>query len=234
MVTFYFYSTCDDEPGPLLIMHDGQNLFDDKLASYGTSWGLLATMNDPKCPRLRVLGISNAETFTGRIDEYSPIVRTSLKEEGLDQACGGKGDLYTDFIVNDVLPKLHGKYPITEVYLGGSSLGGLITLTTILQFPNQFAGAFGLSNAWWFAEKQILQRISEFEGILPKFYMDIGTQESQDPKVNNAYAASQVKVATALRLKPNHGIKSELIELGKHFEQDWADRLLNVLIWLIE
>jgi predicted alpha/beta superfamily hydrolase len=74
-VTFYFYSTLkDDEEGPLLIMHDGQNLFDDAKAAYGTSWGFIEALNQPDVPKMRVLGISNAVTFEGRCAELLMIV----------------------------------------------------------------------------------------------------------------------------------------------------------------
>ncbi len=215
-------------------MHDGQNLFDDQKAAYGASWHFIETMLDPKCPKLRVLGISNCESFEGRIDEYSPFVRRSFKDEGLSRPCGGKGDQYLAFVMNEVLPKYKKKYPTTKVYMGGSSLGGFITLIAALDYSNQINGAFGLSNAWWFAEKQILKKIDGFSGILPKFYMDSGTKESEKPKINRGYLKSQETIYQALSQKENNGIRVEIIDGAKHFETDWAKRLLEVLIWLIK
>lgn len=233
-VTFYFYSTLkDDEPGPLLIMHDGQNLFDDKKAAYGTSWGFIEALHQPGVAKMRVLGINNAETFEGRCAEYSPFVRKSMKEEGIDYPTGGKGDLYLKYVMEEVVEHYKTKYPTTAVYMGGSSLGGLITLAAILSYPDRLEGAFGLSNAFWYAEKPLLKRISTFQGTLPRFYMDIGTAESSDPKINALYEASHEKFALELAKKPNRGIKSALIEGAIHFERDWASRLPDVLSWLI-
>lgn len=233
-VTFFFSSTLEDhESGPLVIMHDGQNLFDDRKAAYGTSWGFLDAMRQPGMPKMRVLGIANAETFEGRCAEYSPFVRRSIKDEGIDYPTGGKGDIYLAYIFEDVLSKLRKRYPITQVYMGGSSLGGLITLAAALKYPNDLDGAFGLSNAFWYAQNPLMKRVEAFEGILPRFYMDIGTHESGDPKVNRRYARSHQKFAQVLSSKPNRGLRYELIEGGKHFEKDWADRLADVLRWLM-
>jgi predicted alpha/beta superfamily hydrolase len=234
-VTFYFYSTLkDDEEGPLLIMHDGQNLFDDAKAAYGTSWGFIEALNQPDVPKMRVLGISNAVTFEGRCAEYSPFIRKSIKEEGIDYPTGGKGDLYLNYVMTEVLPHYKDKYPTTKVYMGGSSLGGLITLAAILSYPNELEGAFGLSNAFWVAEKPLLKRAEVFDGVLPRFYLDIGTEESDDPKINLKYAKSHEHFAQLLSQKPNKGIKEVLIEGGKHHESDWAKRLSTVLSWLIQ
>lgn len=234
-VSFYFFSTLkNDEEGPLLIMHDGQNLFDDQKAAYGASWRFMETMLDPKCPKMRVLGISNSESFEGRIDEYSPYVRRSFKGEGLSRPCGGKGDLYLSYVMNEVLPKYRSKYPTTKVYMGGSSLGGVITLIAALDYADQIDGAFGLSNSWWFVEKQLVRKIEHFKGVLPPFYLDTGTKESENPKTNLGYLKSQETILNALILKENNGIKAEVIQGAKHFETDWAIRLLEVLIWLIK
>ena len=214
-------------------MHDGQNLFDDKKAAYGTSWGFLDALNRPDVPKMRVLGINNAETFEGRCAEYSPFIRKSMKEEGIDTPTGGKGDLYLKFVMEDVAEHYKTKYPTTSVYMGGSSLGGLITLAAILSYPDRLEGAFGLSNAFWYAEKPMLKRIEKFQGTLPRFYLDIGTDESSDPKINAMYQASHEKVAQELEKKPNRGIQVALIEGGIHFEKDWATRLPDVLRWLI-
>jgi predicted alpha/beta superfamily hydrolase len=234
-VSFYFFSTLkEDEEGPLLIMHDGQNLFDDQKAAYGASWRFIEAMNDPKCPKIRVLGISNCESFEGRIDEYSPFIRRRFKNEGLSRPCGGKGDIYLDFVMNEVLPQYKKKYPTTKVYMGGSSLGGFITLIAALDYTEQLDGAFGLSNAWWFAEKKLIRKIEKFKGTLPRFYLDTGTKESDDPKINLGYLKSQESVLSALIQKENNTIRAEVIQSAKHFETDWAKRLLEVLIWVIQ
>jgi len=234
-VTFYFFSRLkENETGPLLIMHDGQNLFDDAKAAYGASWRFIDALMDPSCPRVRVLGISNAESMEGRLDEYSPFKRENFIEGGLNRSCGGKGDVYLDYLMKEVVPFYIKKYPTDKVFMGGSSMGGFISLAAILRYPNQLTGAFGLSNAWWFSEEPLIERIHNFKTTLPKFYMDSGNCESEDPQLNAMYLKSHQRIAQTLNQLPNKGVKAELIEGGKHFESYWADRLLGVLIWLID
>jgi hypothetical protein len=82
--------------------------------------------------------------------------------------------------------------------------------------------------------KPLLKRAEVFDGVLPRFYLDIGTEESDDPKINLKYAKSHEHFAQLLSQKPNKGIKEVLIEGGKHHESDWAKRLSTVLSWLIQ
>lgn len=235
-VSFYVCSTLGpDEPGPLLILHDGQNLFDDKTAAYGQSWRVYDAMTQPGVPKMRVIGINNCEDGEGRLDEYSPFKGSkTLLSVGFTRIAGGKGDLYLRYVMEEVVPFYTAKFPTTHLYMGGSSMGGFITLCAALAYPQRLTGIFGLSNAWWFAEKALLKRLEAFEGILPRTYLDTGDAESSDPVHNRRYVKTHHRIVDAVSQKPCVAFRSEVIPGGIHHERAWAVRLADVLRWLIQ
>jgi predicted alpha/beta superfamily hydrolase len=235
-VSFYFSSTLGpEEPGPLLILHDGQNLFDDKTAAYGCSWRVAEAMAQPGVPKMRVIGINNCEDGEGRLDEYSPFSGSkTLLSVGFARIAGGKGDLYLRYVMDEVVPHYTAMHPTTAIYMGGSSMGGFITLCAALSYPDRLAGVFGLSNAWWFAEKALLKRIETFSGLLPRTYLDTGDAESLDPVHNRRYVKTHHRIVASVAQKPSKAFRSEVIPGGIHHESAWAKRLADVLRWLIQ
>lgn len=235
-VSFYESSALGpEEPGPLLILHDGQNLFDDKTAAYGCSWRVWEAMNQPGVPKLRVLGINNCEDGEGRLDEYSPFKGSKiLLSEGFSRIAGGQGDLYLRYVMEEVVPRYTAKHPTTAIYMGGSSMGGFITLCAAMAYPDRLTGVFGLSNAWWFAEGKLLKRLEAFDGELPRMYWDTGDNESSSPTHNRRYLKTHHRVMEAIAQKPARDLKTAVIPGGIHHESAWALRLADVLRWLIQ
>eukprot|EP01038_Epipyxis_sp_PR26KG_P018891 gene18891-26749_t len=82
----------------VLVMHDGQNLFDPRTSAFGTAWMCQDTMNN-----LIISGNSDEVVIIGayntadRIDEYTYVYDPS-------EGAGGKGDLYLDWIESTLLP----------------------------------------------------------------------------------------------------------------------------------
>lgn len=141
---------------PVLVMHDGQNLFDPN-ALFG-GWGVSATLDqaiaETSVEALVVVGVDNTPA---RFDEYTQV------PDVLDGVqVGGRADEYADFLVDGVLPFISERYafvdtsPATSAVLG-SSLGGLVSLYIGLRHPDRFAqvgsmsgtidwGTFGAAN----------------------------------------------------------------------------------------
>lgn len=78
----------------LLVMHDGQNLFDPSKAAFGTAWMVQNTANtlvaEGKIQEVVIVGIWNTND---RINEYAYSYDKNYK-------MGGKGDAYVEFISN--------------------------------------------------------------------------------------------------------------------------------------
>jgi predicted alpha/beta superfamily hydrolase len=221
---------------PLIIMNDGQNLFEDQFAAYGRSWRLfdLFEKND-QLPLMRIVGVSNNQIGHGRLNEYSPFICSN--EFGTHAGfgiVGGKGDDYVDWLSHQLIPMISKKYPSTEIYLGGSSMGGFISLYAGLKYPNIYKGIFGLSNAWWFAFKPMMNMIKNFEGTLPNIYLDTGSHESRNRKLKKLYVDLHHEIVQAIQVKQPSKFTHQVIEKGLHNEEAWSNRIEEVLINIIK
>lgn len=236
-VVLYFTTNCDEEEAvPLLLMHDGQNLFEDEDAAFGRSWRLLSQIHDPAFPRVRVVGISNNQNGHGRLDEYSPF-RCSDEfgiNAGFGLEVGGQGDRYLEWVFNRLLPELRKHIKFTEVYMGGSSMGGYISLVAALGYPHQLAGVFCLSNAWWFAYEPLVERIRAFEGTLPKLYLDTGTKESKNAKIRRTYRDLHDDIVRELAQKNPPKLYAHMIKRAIHNEEAWESRFSDVIFELLQ
>lgn len=134
---------------PVIYMHDGQNLFDDA-TSYIGEWKIDETLNElfKKTGKgFIVVGIENAGEQ--RINEYTP-----FKNEKYG---GGKGNIYIDFLINEVKPYIDKNYRTKtnakNTAIIGSSLGGLISFYGGLKYPIVFGKIGALSTSFWFSDE---------------------------------------------------------------------------------
>ena len=154
------YDTGANRRFPVLYMHDGQNLFDPAIAYGGVDWGVgkaLERLNAAgRVPATMVVGIWNSDQ---RWQDYLP--RRPFEGEGGAQALaqlgpefkdGPRSDAYLRFIVQELKPFIDQSYPTLpgreSTYIMGSSMGGLISLYALCEYPDAFGGAGCLSTHW--------------------------------------------------------------------------------------
>lgn len=133
---------------PLLLVMDGQNLFEDETASFGVSWQLkdavLGQLGKAKLTEIVVVGVDHAGPK--RIDEYTPWPDATEKQ-------GGGGGPFVAWLQAKLLPELETRYRLLQGrqhrVLGGSSLGALISLYAVGSQPQTWGGAILMSGAWW-------------------------------------------------------------------------------------
>jgi enterochelin esterase-like enzyme len=143
----------------VLYMHDGQNLFDKRTAGYGMEWEV-----DEHFDRLIaakqvrptiVVGIWNTPK---RLQEYVPSKAfTSLPDDyrGKIKALYGGDPLsdgYLKFIVRELKPMIDKRFRVKtdrdNTVIMGSSMGALISLYAIDEYPKVFGGAGMMSTHW--------------------------------------------------------------------------------------
>ena len=162
---------------PVLLLHDGQNLFDGNLSYVKDStWrcGETAdwTIAEGTVEPLILVGVGN--TGVERMAEYTPTPDSRLG--------GGKGPLYAKALVEELLPVLRRDLRVlpdaASVGIAGSSLGGLISLAIALQYPQVFGKAGVLSPSVWWDKREILNEVRALQQKLPlRLWVDMGMSE---------------------------------------------------------
>lgn len=199
---------------PVWYMHDGQNLFDNS-TSYSGEWQvdeLIDKLTEQGNHGAIIVGIDNGGTE--RLNEYSPWVNENYK-------MGGKGDLYIDYIVDELKPFIDSTYRTLRcrqyTTIGGSSMGGLISLYALLSHQEVFGNALIFSPAFWFVKSQLDSFILHNPLELPsKIHFLAGKLEGPDVVKDMESVRSQL--AESDLLEYDYVVR----ELGEHNERFWA------------
>ena len=206
---------------PVLYLHDGQNLFDGATSFIpGQDWhvgptadyAISAGLVEP----LVIVGLYNTKA---RIREYTP---THVPKLG-----GGRADRYAKFLIEEVKPFVDLEYRALagaeHTGIGGSSLGGLVSLYLGLKHANLFGRIAALSpSVWW--NQLVIHRFVESMHIepRPRIWLDIGTREG--PRiVHDVERFRDVLLQRGWRLE--HDLHYERIEGAEHNEAAWAKRV---------
>ena len=225
---------------PVLYLHDGQNCFEDETSYSGHSWGFAEIISDLKekglIEELIVVGIDNSDL---RLFEYSPwdnkndIIRFERFK------VGGMGDLYADYVVNQVKPLIDRKYRTQTDYqsssIAGSSMGAYISCYIASKYPDIFqnVGVFSLSS--WFNEGDFLDFIKHANlRHDQRYFISIGDQESSDSKIpefNQIYLNNSRNLKNLL-LEKNINDLYYIETHDIHNELAWRKLVPNFLLWL--
>jgi len=218
-------------------MHDAQNLFDLSTSSYGMIWDAGRIMDEVDHPAI-IVGIDNGNH--DRLLEYSPWENQAMETKFGPEwqgKCGGAGDQYLADLVYHVKPWVDLNYRTLSdsrhTSLGGSSMGGLISLVGILDYPQVFGYALCVSNAFWFARAELLDKIAQYHGSLQGYiYLDVGTDEASDAEYRERYIQDNQMVYDALVKQFDDHVVLKIIEGAKHNELAWQARFKSILLWM--
>ncbi|HUP59923.1 MAG TPA: alpha/beta hydrolase-fold protein [Thermoanaerobaculia bacterium] len=228
-VTLYLppgYDERGDRRYPVLYMQDGQNLFEGERAYIpGQSWRLHEAADRAIGERtalpMIIAGIDHAGT--ARIDEYTPTRDPRLSG-------GGRADDYARMLLEEIKPAIDARFRTipADNAIGGSSLGGLVSLYLALEHPTVFRAAAVMSPSVWWNQRAILREVDRFDGPRPKLWVDIGAREGREA-LDGARALRD-------RLKANGWTNGMLRyhedRRGDHSERAWARRVRLALEFL--
>jgi len=214
---------------PVLFMQDGQNLFDPETSFMkGNYWCLGETADElmlrGEIEPLVMVGIYN--TGEHRVDEYTPVEDRRLG--------GGNADAYGRMLVEELLPFIAESYRVSATGancgVGGSSLGGLVSMYLGLRYPEIFGKLAIMSPSVWWHNRAILRTVRQLPGNTgQRIWLDIGTNESRRalPDVRLLKEALQQK---GWREGENLGYMEA--EGADHSEGAWAQRVAPMLKFL--
>ena len=157
-----------NEKTKFFIAQDGR-LFSDKTTTFqGQSLELRAILKElstgEKTANLVVIAVNSANRSgqgfldnTKRYAEYFPknaidFIDNPLERLGYRLIVGRKNNNYSKFVIEELVPTLERKFQVDldQSNLGviGMSMGGLIGLSLMLEYPNVFGSSIGLSTHW--------------------------------------------------------------------------------------
>ena len=225
LVTVYVPAGTEPAGALVLVLHDGQNLFEPERAFIpGRSWQAAETADAliaaGRMPPVVIAGVDHLGE--GRTREMTP---TTGDRDGW-----GGGAVYGRFVMEDLLPYLSRAYGVRTdadgVTLGGSSLGGLATLAMACQYPGRIGRLLVMSPSVWWDDRVILRRLRRSgPRPRPRVWLDIGRREGARAVADTrALRDALIRQTSALRYLEDPG--------GQHSESDWARRLPQALAWL--
>jgi predicted alpha/beta superfamily hydrolase len=214
----------NDQPArlfPVLYLHDGQNLFDGVTSFIpGMDWHVGQTADQSICvgaiEPLVIVGMYNTKA---RIREYTP---THVPKLG-----GGRADRYAKFLIEEVQPFIEREYRTLSgaenTGIGGSSLGGLVSLYLGLKLPHIFGKIAALSPSVWWNQRIMHRFAAEFRvQPHPRIWLDIGTREG--PRiVQDVEQFRDVLLRNGWQLERD--LHYERVEGAEHNEGAWAQRV---------
>ena len=214
---------------PVFYLHDGQNVFDRATSATGQEWSVDETaqrlIEAGAIEPVIIVGIYNAGER--RIDEYTP-TRDSRKN------MGGSADGYARMLVQEIKPFIDRRYrtlrSAANTGLGGSSLGGLLTMHLGLRYPTVFNRLAALSPSVWWNDRAIVREVDALTAKPPlRIWLDCGTSEGED-------VARDARMLRDALVRKGWAIGQDLAyveaEGGGHNEQSWAMRVEGVLRFL--
>ncbi len=209
----------------VLYLNDGQNLFDEN-APFG-NWAIdqsLAMLAERDMDDVIVIAIDHGGE--DRITEYLPYFDPQVGK--------GQGELYIRFLEETLIPYVNKKYRTLtgrdHTGIGGSSMGGLISLYAGLNHQDTFAKLMVFSPSLWIAPK-IFKQAANFHPELPTdIYIYAGGEESKNHLPN--VTRFKKRLLDGKHQFDHLRMHLSLNPVGTHSEYFWRSEFPMALEWL--
>ena len=225
------YEESGERAYPLLILQDGQNLFDPESSFVrGHTWRVAETADEAieegLVEPVVIAGVANAGEK--RLAEYTPSRDWKMG--------GGDAGKYGEMVIRELLPFLRSEYRLKSepenTGIGGSSLGGLVSLWLGLREPEVFGKLAVLSPSVWWNHKYIVSFVNDRGPEIrrrPRIWLDVGDAEGRRTLGDAELLAARLRI---------HGWRNDVdlhferIPGGRHDEDSWAGRVGPMLRFL--
>jgi predicted alpha/beta superfamily hydrolase len=236
---------------PVLVMHDGKNVFDRDSSTFGVTWGVLEALQPNRAGWARfdrapvivaVWGLGD-ET---RINQLGP-EKVLTKHPALVDELAGKigvadtglmGDAYQDLLALRVLPEVEKRFGLKldrrRTAIAGSSMGGLASLYALHRHPDRWGAALALSTHWPIGNETMVR---ELTALVPKagrhlIYTDAGTTglDADYPPLHEI----AIRELEKLGYKQGRDFYPAIFPGTGHDERWWAGRIEIPVNWWLE
>ena len=211
---------------PVMYFFDGHNLFFNEDATYGKSWGLKDFL-DGWGKKMILVGIECGHDGEERLSEYLPYPANKGSRFDIFEPMGEKT---MDWIVEEVKPLIDAQFrtiPFREcTAIGGSSMGGIMSLYAAVHYNRWFSKAACVSSAIGPCMEPLFADLNA-SAISPdtRVYLSWGTREAGRKRHDRADRSSPTyhnnkAVADFLKGK-NCAVMMDCQVGGGHCEADW-------------
>lgn len=231
---------------PVLVMHDGRNIFDEKDSFTGKTWEVIPAIRDEVRADnpvvIAVWGLSDEtrlrELAPQQILDRHPEFWDPLPPEYLVNRGDGFGDSYVSLISNAIVPYVLERFEIQHspdrTAIMGSSMGGLMSLYAMSKRPEVFGTAICFSTHWPFGAQVMVDELIELlpEGGKNRVWTDCGNIE-----LDALYPPLHAMAVERLRAKgysEPEGLAVAIYPYTGHHESYWARRVADALNWWLK
>lgn len=215
-----------EETYPVMYFFDGHNLFLNEDATYGKSWGMKEFLEQWHKPMI-IVGIECTHVGQERLSEYLPY--PAERKPFSDFKPMGEATL--DWIVNEIKPYIDTHYrtmPFRECTgIGGSSMGGLMSLYGAVHYNRWFSKAACISSSIGIC-MQSIRREMEAVKLNPdtRIFLSWGTKEAHGLKDTDHEDTSSMTYQWHQEVKAFIEADQANVRLycqvgGHHCEADW-------------
>ncbi len=233
------YSTDGTRRHPVIVLHDGANVFDPETAFGGVDWAadewVIHLSGQGVLAESIVVGICHPEGFPGHSD-------ASFRDSDLSPELAGAA--YAQFVVADVIPHMDSRYrtnatPSARV-LGGAGLGALLTFYVALHHPGVFGNFACLSGNFGDVSQSRDSQVGELRALAAtpalgsgvRMYFDYdGDYDGQD---NEAHHLELARLLGAQGWTREREFTIRKLAEARHDELSWRQRLGDALRFLAQ
>jgi predicted alpha/beta superfamily hydrolase len=245
----------------VLYMHDGQMLFDSANNWAHQEWRVDETMGrllaDKKIKNCIVVGVWNSGTqrhpdyfpqkpFEALTSHQQDTIYNAQRPNGV-KVFSGKihSNSYLKFLVTELKPFIDSSFSVKEdranTFIAGSSMGGLISMYAICEYPKVFGGAACLSTHW-------PGIFTNDNNPIPDAFLDYLSKHLPSPKthklyfdhgtntLDTLYAPHQTKANAIIRAGgyTDKNFMTKVFEGDSHTESSWANRFYIPITFLLD
>ena len=226
----------------VIYFHDGQNVFNPETSYAGVAWevdkAIMELIEEEKIRPAIIVAIWNTPK---RMQEYMPakpvdsVFHRAKKAGWNDKVIS---DDYLRFIVTELKPFIDSTYNTSpnreNTFIMGSSMGGLISLYALTEYPDVFGGAACVSTHWPALNGVFLDYLKTNLPVAGKhnLYFDFGTAT-----LDSLYEPYQQKADKIIMEKGYTNQKDWIthkFEGADHSEKSWQERVHIPLSFLLQ
>lgn len=213
---------------PVLYMFDGHNLYLDSDATYGHAWHI-SDQFDRYHVEMIVVGLECNHEGRERLHEFCPYQIAQSRLGDFD----GRGQALMHWMAYELTAYIDQNYRTNGMnYLGGSSMGGLMSFYGIVAYGDVYRGAACLSSSIMICLDELEQDIRQASHLKDaRIYMSYGSEETRSKEQLAVIVKNHMALSEMVAQKGGH-VFFDMIVNGAHNEATWERQVMDFVHYL--